>query len=282
MAFSAIAVGAAVVGGATAIIGGNAARDAARTQANATREATAAQTAIYQQNRQDLSPYVSLGNAGADRMRELLDSGALDSRGLAYTPYREFTGVNADNVAQTPGYQFVRNEGLRAVTNTNTASGLAGSGAQAAGAASYATGLAENTYNSQVQNNLAEYMAGLEGHVRNFETGFNADQTGLTNMYNRIMGVTQVGQGAVATQANAGTILSGQIGQNLTGAANANAAGTIGVANAYAGGLNTAYSGVSNALIMNQLLNRYGSRPGGSGPVPMAPQPGSNTQQQAR
>ena len=280
MAFSAIAVGAAVVGGATAIIGGNTARSAARTQANATREATAAQTAIYNQNRQDFSPYVSLGNAGAERMRELLDSGALDSRGLAYTPYREFTGVTAENVEQTPGYQFVRDAGLRAVSNNNSASGLAGSGAQAAGAASYATGLAENTYNSQVQNNLAEYMAGLEGHVRNFETGFNADQTGLTNMYNRIMGVTQVGQGAVAQQANAGNILSGQIGQNLTGAANANAAGTIGTANAIAGGLNTAFGGISNALVMNQLLNRYGTRTSGSAPAPAAPN--SNSNQQAR
>jgi hypothetical protein len=259
MGLTAVGIASAVGGIGSAIIGSSAARSAARTQAAAANNATNQQLAMFYQIREDLAPYAGLGQLGINNLTNLVNSGVLTADYPNYTPYGPYRPVTAANLEQTPGYQFTRDQGIRAVTNSNSASGLTGSGAQARAIAEYVTGLAQSTYNQQVQNRLAEYMTGLQGHIADYQTGLNTYESELTNLYNRLMGLAQIGQNSAAQQAATGTQVAGLIGNNIIGMGNALASGQIGSANAIASGLNTALTGASNAYLINQLLSRYGS-----------------------
>lgn len=246
MAVSAgIAAVASVAGG---VIASSGAQSAADTQASAANRATDAQRAMFETVRSDMRPYMDAGQLGLNRLNSTNTFDDFLAR------YPGFQPVTPQNVLQTPGYQFTLDQGLRAVDNTMSAQGLSGSGAQVKGAADYATGLAQGTYDRQVQNN-----------INNFTTGFNAQMGGDTARYNRLMGVIGVGQGAAAQQGGFGMTAGQQIGNNLISAGNAGAAGAMGSANALAGGFNAAGSGLSQAYMMNTLMNRFGA--GGGGPI---------------
>jgi len=92
------------------------------------------------------------------------------------------------------------------------------------GAASYATGLADSTFQNQ----------------------FNNAVTNQTNAYNRLMGVTSLGENAAAQTGAYGTQTAQSVGNNTIQGGNATAAGYLGAANA----LN---SGVNNYAMYNAL-----------------------------
>lgn len=133
----------------------------------------------------------------------------------------------------TPGYQFTRDQGMKAVTSNIFAKGLGGaSGAYGKGLARFVTGLADQTYGENVQR-----MANAVGVGQSA-----ANQTGA------------YGQGAA--QGAAGSLIGGANAQagGIAGAANAGAAGTIGAANALGGGINNAAGG----LLAGRVLGMYG------------------------
>jgi hypothetical protein len=79
----------------------------------------------------------------------------------------------------TPGYQFTRNQGLKAVQNSAAARGLGSSGMAQRGAAEYATGLADqtwqNVYAQQAAERQARYTAqatDLERMMSGYERGY--------------------------------------------------------------------------------------------------------------
>lgn len=109
-----------------------------------------------------------------------------------------------DRLAQTPGYQFAKQQGLQATQNSFAAQGLGQSGAALKGAAQFTTGLADQTYQSQ-----------LDNFFKLMNTGASAAGS-----------LGQLGQGA-ATQA----------GQFSTSGAAAQGAGAVGAANALGQGL---------------------------------------------
>lgn len=117
---------------------------------------------------------------------------------------------------QTPGYQFNLTQGLKAVQNSAAARGLGVSGAALKGASTYATGLADSTYQNQ----------------------FNNYVTNQTNQYNRLMGLANQGENAAAQTGAYGTQTAANIGNNLTGAANAQGAAYLQAGNAIANGAN--------------------------------------------
>lgn len=132
-----------------------------------------------------------------------------------------------------PGYKFVRDQGIRGVTNSLSSKGLGGiSGAMAKGIARFVTGLADQTYGEQVNR-----LGGAVGAGQNA-----AAQTGNF--------------GTTAAQGAAGNLVGGgnAIASGITGAANANAAGQIGAANSIAGGLNNA----ANAYLTSRVVGMYG------------------------
>lgn len=138
----------------------------------------------------------------------------------ALNPLLGLAGTRGDPAAvqaqleQLPGYQFALGQGLRAAQQGATARGLGLSGAAMKGASQFATGLADQTYGNQ---------------------------------FNRLLGLTQLGQSAAAGTAQMGQNMAsqgsqsyGQMGQaygnigdaqaayyNSIGAAGQNLAGSV-------------------------------------------------------
>lgn len=220
-----------LISGGTSLIGGlmssGAASDAASTQAAAAQNAANMQMQQYQQTREDLAPYRAYGTKGGDdlvnRLKELT---------------APFMPTQA-NLEATPGYQFTRDQGLKSVQSAAAAKGLGLSGAAMKEAAKFATGLADSTYKTQ----------------------FDIDQANKGNAFNRLMDVTKLGANAAAQTGQLGMYSSKFAGDNMTGAGNAAAAGTIGSTNALVGGLNNAaglyqtYSLLNNPQLMANLAS---------------------------
>lgn len=108
----------------------------------------------------------------------------------------------------TPGYQFTRSQGLKSVQNGAAARGLGISGAALKGAAEFATGLAQNTYQA--------------------------------NLLNPLQSLATLGESAAAQTGALGTTGTANAGAALVGGANAAAAGIVGSANAIANGISSA------------------------------------------
>lgn len=215
-------VAAAVIG--TAVVGAGAsaysANKAAGAQKDAANRSIDAQYSMYSQNREDLSPYRM---AGENALTSLQDQ-------LPYltSPIR----MDQASLEQTPGYQFTLQQGLKGVQNSAAARGLANSGAALKGAAQYATGLADNTYLNQ----------------------FNLENTNRTNAYNRLLGVSQLGQNAAAQTGAFGQQAANQV---------SNAYGSIGDAQAAAAlaqgkGISDASGSVGNLYLLNALMKNNG------------------------
>jgi hypothetical protein len=81
-----------------------------------------------------------------------------------------------------------------------------------------------------------------------FNSGLASQQYG--NYFNRLMGLSQLGQASAAGSAANGATMSGQIGNTTQAVGQAQASGIVGGANAITGGLNT---GTSNALLAGYL-----------------------------
>lgn len=200
-AVAAVVGGAAVVNGLVSAYTSSNAVDA---QVQAQQAAIAEQKRQYEQTRGDLAGYRNLGsNASADlqsRLPFLTSPIAMDQEALE----------------KTPGYQFARTQGLKATQNSAAARGLGVSGAALKGAASFATGLADNTYQNQ----------------------FNNENVNRTNAYNRLKGLVDTGANAAAMTGQFGANAANQISSSATGIGNAEAAGYNKIGNAVTGGVN--------------------------------------------
>lgn len=199
MAWVATAViGSAVIGGAATAYGAN---KAASAQTAAADKASQIAQQQYQQTREDLSPYRDIGKLGSSELTRRLS---------------ELTSpitVDPNQLEQSDYYKFASTQGQKAVTNAAAARGLASSGAALKGAASFAKGLATDTY----------------------KTAFDMANTNQTNAYTRLKGLVDTGQNAAAQTGSAGT-----------SAANTSAGATIGAGNAQAAASNATGASISN------------------------------------
>lgn len=134
----------------------------------------------------------------------------------------------------TPGYQFLMNQGLSAVDRSKSAQGLLGSGSAIKGTLDYSTGLANQTYQQQVQN--LQQAAGLGANVAQQQGNYAAGLgTGLANA-------------ALGMGSNTASLYGGQssgLAQVAAGQQAANAQNTssgLGLAGTIAGGLFSMFS----------------------------------------
>lgn len=173
-------------------------------QAKSTQKASDVQERMYQQTRDDLLPYNVAGQDAtkmlSNRLTELTSPITMDQATLE----------------KTPGYQFNLTQGLKSTQNSAAARGLGTSGAAFKGAATFATGLADSTYQNQFAN----------------------ANTNQTNAYNRLMGLASLGESAAAQTGAYATQTGQSIGNNLIQGGNAQAAGINGAANALTNGVN--------------------------------------------
>jgi hypothetical protein len=229
---------AAIVGGGSllsGIIGGGAAKNAAKQSADAANKAAALQQQRYETTRGDLAPYNQAGQAVLPAYNALALSGptggGTDYVKTAYDQFLPGTMTQAQ-LEQTPGYQFTRDQGLKAVQSANAARGLGMSGASMKGAAAFATGLANNTYKDQfnIQQSRFADVSGLS----------TLQQNQLQGQASRLQSVASLGENAGAQTGSTGASLAQSAGNALIAGGNAAAAGTIGASNAITGGINNA------------------------------------------
>lgn len=219
-------VATAVIGGAVLGAGAQiyAADKAADAQIEANQMGIDATQRMYNQTRSDLTPYRV---AGQDALTEL------DERLPFLTSPIELT---QEWLESTPGYQFTRTQGLKAVQNSAAARGLGVSGAALKGAANFATGLADNTYKTQ----------------------FDVENVNRTNAYNRLKALVDTGQSAAAQTGAFGSKATESIAGMNVGQGNAAAASY----NAMGGAVNNAFGNIGGYAMYKGL---YGGNPGASG-----------------
>lgn len=189
-------VGAAI--GISGVVGAGASLMGGKMQADSTAAASAQQKAMYDQTRSDLMPFQQAGQQGTNMLVQQLPD------------LTKPIIMDEATLRQTPGYQFNRNQGLKATQNVAAARGLGASGAALKGAAAFATGLADSTYQNQFTNAV----------------------TNQTNAYNRLMDVAKLGESAAAQTGSFGTQTAQSIGQNTIAGGTAQAAGLVGAGNA--------------------------------------------------
>ena len=293
--------GAAVAAGAIGAVGSavsssnaaGAARSAANTQSQSAAAASAQQAAQFQQTQNNLAPYnfngqladnllgQNLGNYANPNQNLISDANVNQNRQQSYVDQAQRQFDAASRIGQgpggqaaleaTPGYQFELAQGLQATQNSAAARGLGVSGAAMKGAADYATGLASKNYQQQFQDAMAggqatQSTANQFGNLSTAALNTNAGYQGnLTNSYNKLLGITGMGESAAtktgdigANSANAASSLSSSLG-------NAQGAAALGVGNALSSGIN----GATNAYAQGQLLNRlYGQNNSSYGDIP--------------
>lgn len=183
----AIVVG-SVVGAGASMYAGNKSADAQKSAA-----ATASNTELemYYQSREDTAPWREAGERGLTQTENLLAAGP-------------------GKFEASPGYEFVKSEGLKGINNALSARGKVDSGQAAKEAGRYVTGLASQEYG----NFWNRYQDKLRGYQSLSGIGQSTAQ--------------QNAQNALATGQN----VAGLQAAGISGAGNAQAAGIMGAGNA--------------------------------------------------
>jgi hypothetical protein len=244
-----IAAGATVVGmvGGAAVQAG-AAGKASKAQQAAARRGQDLAGQSYQQARQDWQPYATAGSQGLN----MLMAGIGDGRTGDLT--RRFS---MDDFTKDPGYDFRMGEGTKAVEGGAAARGGLLSGAAAKALTRYSQGFASNEY----------------GNAYN---RYNQDQS---NRYNRLLGITGIGQNATNNMGVATSRYGDQMVGLNSAAGNAESAGIIGQGNAMSGMI----GGIGNTVADAYTMQNYGggaapNAVGGAGGMVQAPIYGPNGQ----
>lgn len=180
-------VGSALIGAGTTAWAAGEASDAQRGAAQLVSDTN---WKMYNQTRADLAPYRAIGDRATTDLTGRLDE---------LTAPIELT---QDWLEKTPGYQFTKTQGEKAVQNSAAARGLGVSGAALKGAANFVTGLADNTYKTQ----------------------FDVARANKTDAFTRLKSLVDTGQSAVAQTGAAGTTTATNASNLQVGASNAEAA----------------------------------------------------------
>ncbi len=150
-------------------------------------ESKALQKEIYEETREDVKPWYQTGSQGIGKLQGLLGLGDdVDSEG--YGSLLEKFGM--DKFEEDPGYAFREAQGQKALERAMAAQGVTLGGG----------GVGE--INPQVAQAIQDYSQGLASQeYGNAYNRYNADQQ---NVYNRLMGASNVGQNATGIMANSG------------------------------------------------------------------------------
>lgn len=213
--------------GGSALLGANAARSAASTQADAANRAADLQNQQFQQTRADLAPYRAAGQTALNALIPMA------------TNYKMF---GMDTFSKDPGYGFRLAEGQKALDRSAAARGGLISGSALKAAQRYGQDMGSQ-----------EYM-----------NAFNRYQTERNAQLNPLQSLAGVGQTTSTQLGQFGAANAANMGNLMTGGAAAQAAGRVGAANAATGGLGTYLNYTSSNNLLNALQNR-GGYSGGTG-----------------
>jgi len=226
------------------ILGGNAQKKAAKTQADAAKAAADAALRQYETTRGDLMPWMRGGQESFDTLLARLKSGEIGG------PYgKEFRAPTAREAEDTPGYQFTLDQGNKAILRGQAASGGAFTGGTMRNLANFNKNLADTTYNDTFLRKLQEFNT-------NFGVWQGDQNRGFSNLYS----MASLGENAAAQAGNFGAGATAQANGYNTDAAAATAAGTVGSMNSYMSGVNGLVNNITGA--MTKGLGGSGVGPG--------------------
>lgn len=210
----------------SAVIGASTARSAAKTQAGAAAQASDVQQQQYEQTRADQAPY---REAGYNALANLQRTAGNVPAAFKFGDY-EF---KAD-----PSYGFRLSEGQKALDRQAAArSGLISGGALKAA------------------QRFGQEMGSLEfGNAYNRAlTSYGTDVARENQLYNRQAALAGIGQTATNLVGTAGQNYATNVGNLMTGAGAATAAGQVGMSNALTGGLGTYLNYTQGNALLNAL-----------------------------
>lgn len=288
MPWAAAAAAAAAVTGA--VIQSNASKKAAASQASAAGKATDAQMQMFYDTDANLSPWRTSGTVALEEINRLLglsgppgirkptredaarvaEEGHRNSFGgkgytadsnrnlIAAAEQRAFDQLMAEYDAkvaalpqtqqpdpltspltkpfgmedfqESPAYQFNLQQGQKAIEKAAAARKM--------------------FYAPQTLQDISKFSQGMASNE--FMNAYNMYNKNQQTLWDRLYALSGSGQNAAAQSGAFGTQVGGQIGENIIGAGNAQAAGQVGQANAWVGAGNNAY----NAYMMNQILQQ--------------------------
>ena len=218
-------LGASILG--AGLLGALGSQSAANTQANAQQQAAQTQMQMFNTINQQQQPFIQSGYGANTTLSELLGSSGtpgtnVGTTGLPQGYLTQQFNPTQQQLEQYPGYQFAQQQGQQAVQNADAPTVGAMSGAAMKDLTNFATQTA-NTY---------------------YGNYFNQFQQQQNNIFNRLSGLTSIGQNAASNVGSAGTQLGTGIAQAQAAAGGSQAAGTVGATNA-----------LSSALPMYALLS---------------------------
>jgi hypothetical protein len=206
----------------SAVIGASATKSASKKQSKAADAATQLQREMFETTNQQQAPY---REAGYTALNDLLGLRNFDP------------APDAASVMAEPGYQFGMQQGMRGIESSAAARGMGLSGAALKAASRFNSDYAGTRYND----------------------AFNRAQTSFGNRWNRLANLAGIGQTANQQTQQAGQNYANMAGQNMMGAANAQAAAGIARGNIYGSALN-------NLVSQGNRANWWQQQPGSFGP----------------
>ncbi|CAB5217974.1 hypothetical protein UFOVP205_44 [uncultured Caudovirales phage] len=238
---------AAAIGG-SALIGANAAKEGAQTQADAARESAQLQKQMFDVQNAQQAPYRQAGYSALNQIGQL-GSGTYG----IYGPNGEVTGQGTGTDYLTrqytpedfqagidPSYNFRLQQGNLAATNLANQSGGAIGGNALQGLINYGQGAASTE----------------------FANAFSRDQSQKTRIYNTLASIAGLGQTSLGQTGQLASNTAQGVGSAIAGAGSAIGAGQIAAGNALSSGLqsygNQQY--LSN-LLRPQVATSYGINP---------------------
>jgi hypothetical protein len=217
-------VATAIVG--SAVVGASASRSASKTQAAAAGQAADVQQQQYEQTRADQAPY---REAGYNALAEL-------QRTAGNVPGAFKFG--AGDYQADPGYAFRLSEGQKALDRQAAARGGLISGGALKAAQRFGQDMGSQEYQSAYNRAL---------------TGYNTDVARENQLYNRQAALAGIGQTSTNLVGQAGQNYATNVGNLMTSAGAAQAAGQVGMANALTGGLGTYLNYNQGNALLNAL-----------------------------
>lgn len=215
MCVAAAIAGAGVVGGvASGAIGAKGAKDAAQTQADAARDSAQLQYDMYQQQREDQSPWRDTGVNALNALAARL--------GLNGGPGDLLRNFSASDFQTDPGYAFRLSQGQKGIESSAAARGGLLSGAAAKAIDRYNQDFASNEY----------------------QNAYNRYNQNQSNVFNRLASLAGVGQTATNALGQAGQNYATNAGNALQYGGAARASGYTGAANAINAGLGSITGGL--------------------------------------
>jgi hypothetical protein len=191
---------------------------ATQAQTQASKEANATQMQMYNQSREDMTPWRT---AGANALNQL--TGQMSDLGRSFT---------LNDFQQDPGYQFRMNQGQQALERSAAARGGLMNGGTLKSLARYGQDYASNEY-------------------QNAYNRFNNDRD---RRFNQLSSIAGVGQTASSQLGNAAMQTGQNIAQNQIGLGNAIAANNLSQANRMGQAAGMA-AGVGSAMILASDIN---------------------------